>query len=415
MRSVSPGRIEGQIRAPHSKSVFQRAVAAAALAEGKSTIVASRLCADDAASLTLAQALGAKVVRTDKAVEITGPASPEGGVVNCGESGLCIRMFAAIAALFDREFIIVAEGSLKGRPVDMVAEPLRSLGAECTTADGLPPLTIKGPIHGGTVEVDARISSQFVTGLLIALPNCEADSELLAPGLRSKAYVELTVSILQKFGIRVDVDPGLARFIVPGGQRYHATRIEVGGDWSGAAFMFAAGATAGEVTVTDLNPESPQPDRQMLDALDRADADVRIGNNAVTVSGGKLWAFKFDATDCPDLFPPLVALALRCDGTTEIKGAGRLKQKESDRGAALVKEFSMLGAKIEVNGDVMLITGGAIGGGSVDSHGDHRIAMALAVAALNARGPVDISGDEAVEKSYPGFFDDLMSIGARIR
>jgi 3-phosphoshikimate 1-carboxyvinyltransferase len=415
MRSVSPGRVEGRIRAPHSKSVFQRAVAAAVLAEGKSTIVASRLCADDVASLTLAQALGAKIGRSDDAVEITGPASPKGGTVNCGESGLCIRMFAAIASLFEGEFTILAEGSLRGRPVDMVADPLRSLGAECTTADGLPPLTIKGPIHGGTVEVDAGVSSQFVTGLLIALPCCKADSEILAPGLRSKPYVELTVWTLEKFGIRIDVDPGLERFIVPGGQSYRAARIEIGGDWSGAAFMFAAGATAGEVAVTGLNPESPQPDRQILEALDRAGAKVGIEKDAVRVREDKLWAFEFDATDCPDLFPPLAALALRCEGTTRIRGAHRLRQKESDRGAALVEEFAKLGAKIEVDGDVMSITGGAIGGGSVDSHGDHRIAMALAVAALNAKDAVDIEGEEAIEKSYPGFFDDLKSIGARIR
>jgi 3-phosphoshikimate 1-carboxyvinyltransferase len=415
MKSVSPGRVEGRIGAPHSKSVFQRAVAAAALAEGKSTIVASRRCADDVASLAFAQALGAKVGRSDEAVEITGPAAPEGGVVNCRESGLCLRMFAAIASLFDKKFTLLAEGSLRRRPVDMVADPLRSLGAECTTADGLPPLTLKGPIHGGTVEVDARVSSQFVTGLLIALPRCEADSEILAPGLRSKPYVELTAWTLEKFGIRIDVDPGLTRFIVPGGQIHRAARIEVGGDWSGAAFMFVAGATAGAVTVTGLNPESPQPDRQILTALDLAGAKVSIGKDAVSVSEGELWAFEFDATDCPDLFPPLVALALRCEGTTEIRGAGRLRQKESDRGAALVKEFAKLGTKIEVDGDVMRITGGAIGGGGVDSHGDHRIAMALAVAALNATDAVDISGDEAVDKSYPGFFDDLMSIGARIK
>jgi len=415
MRSVSPGKVEGRVNAPHSKSVFQRAVAAASLAEGRSTILASRLCADDVASLALAQALGAKIGRTDNAVEITGPASPRGGIVNCGESGLCIRMFSAIASLFEGEFTIVAEGSLKRRPVDMVAEPLRVLGAECSTADGFPPLTIKGPIHGGTVEVDARVSSQFVTGLLIALPRCRQDSEILAPGLTSKPYVELTITTLEKFGIRIDADPGLERFIIPGGQRHRPARIEAGGDWSSAAFLFAAGATAGEVTVTGLDPESHEPDKQILEALDLAGAEVSIRDDAVSVRGDKLWAFEFDATDCPDLFPPLAALALSCEGTTRIKGAQRLRQKESDRGAALVEEFSSLGAKIEVVGDLMRITGGEIGGGSVESHGDHRIAMALAVAALSARGAVGISGDEAVDKSYPGFFEDLKAIGARVK
>lgn len=415
MRSISPGKIEGTIAAPHSKSVFQRAIAAALLARGRSVLNASHLCDDDESALRAAQAMGAQVTRREGAIEIAGPAVPNGGEINCGESGLCLRTFAAIASLFDKEFRLMAEGSLKSRPVDMVADPLRALGADCTTSDGLPPLTVRGPVHGGRVAVDGTVSSQFVTGLMIALPRCINDSEISAPGLRSKPYVELTSQVLTKFGVSVDADPGWERFRIKGGQRYRACEMEVEGDWSGAAFMLVAGATAGEVAVTGLDPRSLQPDRRIVEALRSAGADLIADGDALVARMGTLAAFEFDATDCPDLFPPLVALALRCQGTTTIQGVLRLRHKESDRGAALAREFEKLGGRVEISGDTMRISGGDISGGPVDSHGDHRIAMALAIAALNASKAVEIEGDESVNKSYPNFFEDLERTGARTR
>ncbi len=415
MRSVSPGRVDGEIRAPHSKSVFQRAVLAAILAEGTSQIRAGVPCDDDEAMLGAARAMGVRVAMLDDRIEITGPASPAGGEINCRESGLCLRTVAAVASLFDAEFLLTAEGSLRKRTVEMVTGPLSSLGARCTAAGGLPPMRIRGPIRGGVVEVDGSISSQFVTGLMIALPRCRDDSEIFAPGLRSRPYVELTTALLRRFGVHVEVDPGWERFAIDGAQRYRPAVIEVEGDWSGAAFMLVAGATAGRVTVCGLDPESVQPDRRILAAMDDAGAKVRIEGDRVTATKGELWGFEFDAADCPDLFPPLVALALGSRGTTTIRGAARLKHKESDRGLALKEEFGKLGGQIDIDGDVMRIEGGAIGGGRVKSHSDHRIAMSLAIAALSAKDAVEIEGDESVSKSYPRFFDDLEGTGAMTR
>lgn len=388
---------------------------AALLAEGTSAIKAGQPCHDDEAMIGAARAMGARVERRDGAIEITGPASPGGGEINCRESGLCLRAVAAVASLFEAEFVLTAEGSLRNRPVEMVTGPLRSLGASCTAADGLPPMRIRGPIRGGVVEVDGSVSSQFVTGLMIALPRCEEDSEIFAPGLRSRPYVELTTALLRRFDVHVKVDPGWERFAIDGGQRYRPAEIEVEGDWSGAAFMLVAGATAGQVTVSGLDPESVQPDRGILKAIGDAGAKVRIEGDRVTATEGELSGFEFDATDCPDLIPPLVALALGSRGTTTIRGAGRLRHKESDRGLALATEFGKLGGRIDVDGDVMRIEGGAIGGGRVWSHSDHRIAMSLAIAALSAKDAVEIEGDGSVSKSYPRFFADLEGTGAIIR
>ncbi len=415
MRSISPGKVDGAIRAPHSKSVFQRAVACALLARGRSTIRGGRPSGDDLSALAVAEAMGAEVARLGESVEVSGLAFPRSGVLNCGESGLCLRTFAAVAALFDCAFELEAEGSLRKRPVDMVAAPLIALGADCSTNSGLPPLRIKGPIHGGRVEVDGTVSSQFVTGLMIALPRCIANSEISAPNLKSKPYVELTARVLERFGVEVEADADWERFAIKGGQRYRAAEIAVEGDWSGAAFHLVAGAIAGRVTVSGLDPDSLQPDRAILDALESAGARIEVSNGSVTASESTLRAFSFDATDSPDLFPPLAALALSCDGTSEIEGATRLAHKESDRAKALAEEFGKLGANIEVEGDVMRIEGRGLRGGRANSRGDHRIAMALAVAALDAKGDIEIEGDEAVAKSYPDFFADFERIGAKTR
>jgi len=414
MRSVSPGRVEGRVKVPHSKSVFQRAVAASTLALGTSIIYVDHLCDDDLAALNVAQILGAHVSRLDDRVEITGPARPVGGEINCGESGLSFRMFSAVASLFDKEFKMIAEGSLNARPMDMVIEPLKSLGVDCRAEDSLPPLTIRGPMRAGKVVVDGSKSSQFVTGLMIALPRCVKHSEILAPGLASKPYVELTIRILEYFGVYVNADENLAHFDVPGSQNYRPTIMVIEGDWSAAAFLLVAGGIAGDVTITGLDLNSLQPDRRALDALRDTLAHVRTGPGEIAIRSERPDSFHVDATDSPDLFPPLVALALNCRGVSTIAGVSRLRHKESDRAAALMEEFGKLGGDIKIHGNVMKITGSKLEGGRVKSHGDHRIAMSLAVAALTAAGPVEIEGDECVNKSYPTFFDDLESMGARV-
>ncbi|MBI2837150.1 MAG: 3-phosphoshikimate 1-carboxyvinyltransferase [Acidobacteria bacterium] len=410
-REIRPARVEGCVIAPPSKSMTQRAVAAAMLARGTSTILTPSLCEDAHAAFQAARALGAHVDLDTGQVRVEGGgAAPDGSLIDCGESGLCMRMFTPIAALFAGESTLTARGSLASRPVGMVEAPLKALGAACTTANGLPPIVVRGPLRGGTAQVDGSTSSQLLTGLLIAAPACGNDTTLVVSELKSHPYVRMTIDVLADFGVRVVHDESLTQFHIRGGQRYGAREYQVEGDWSGAAFLLVAGALAGRARVSNLRGDSRQADRAILDVLRACGAGVRCECDAIDVSGRVLAPFAFDASDCPDLFPPLVALASACTGTSRLSGAGRLRHKESDRAASLSDVFRRLGGTIAVTGDVMEVTGGTLAGGTVDPRGDHRIAMAAAVAGLVSRDGVLLQSSECVRKSYPGFFEDLESL-----
>ncbi|MFZ5982958.1 MAG: 3-phosphoshikimate 1-carboxyvinyltransferase [Acidobacteriota bacterium] len=410
MRIVEASRVKGRVAAPPSKSHTVRAVLLAGLAEGRSVLVRPSRCEDALAALDLARTLGARVEEQGEEMALTGGPSSAGGVFECGESGFCLRAGTALAALFDSECTVTGRGSLMSRPVGPVETPLRALGARCETAGGLPPVSVRGPLRGGVAEVDGSHGSQFLSGLLMALPLCPGDSRVRVEGLRSGPYVRMTLACIEAFGGRVEHEADLSRFRIRGGQRYRATRVEVEGDWSGASFLLVAGAVAGEAEVTGLDPGSLQPDRAVLSALSDAGAEITWGSEALRVRRGDLRAFDFDLTDCPDLFPPLAVLACACAGTSVLKGVGRLRTKESDRAAALVSELGRLGGRLRLDGDRMVIRGGPLWGGEVDSGGDHRIAMAGAVAGLLCPNGAAVVGEACVAKSYPGFFDDLDSI-----
>ena len=412
MKFIKPGVIEGVVRAPPSKSMMQRALLIASMAHGETVITNPTFCDDAAAAIRVIQALGAQVASGPEGVVVQGRGIPRGTALDCGESGTCMRMVCAVAALSDRKFIVSGKGSLMKRPVGMIEEPLRALGADCGTNKGLPPIRIKGPIHGGNVAVDGSVSSQFISGLLIALPLCHEDSDVEAVGLKSSAYVAMTRSIMAVFGAKDVSDDGVGRFHIRGGQKYTGQRYSIEGDWSGAAFLLVAGALGdGSVRVEGLSG-GLQPDEGIKTALFEAGADVVMGDGYVEVQGGSLRGFEFDATNSPDLFPPLAALACNCRGRSVIKGASRLAHKESDRGEALAKELGRLGADIKVSGDDMVIEGRTLRGGGLNPHGDHRIAMAGAVAGLRSKNGVLISDESCVSKSYPGFFEALESLRA---
>lgn len=407
MIKIAPGPVSGRLRAPASKSHAQRVLIAASLAEGTSRILNPGSSADVRACLSVIQALGAKVEDCGNEIIIHGGGQPASDVLDCGESGFCLRSTSAVAALYERRLTLEGHGSLATRPVDMVVDALRQFGVSVETRGGCPPVTIQGPLRGGRAFVDGSSSSQFLSGLLLALPRAQGDSELEVQNLRSGPYVQMTLDVLKAFGLKAEASADLSHFRIPGNQAYRAATVDVEGDWSGAAFLLVAGAIAGDVTVDGLLANSAQADRAILDALEAAGAVPVWENGAVRVRQTELRAFDFDATDCPDLFPPLAALACHCVGTTRILGVDRLKHKESDRAAALVKELGALGADLRVEGNTMIVTGGPLRGSTVDSHNDHRIAMAGAVAALRSRFGAAIEGEGCVAKSYPEFFDHL--------
>ncbi|MCK5801403.1 MAG: 3-phosphoshikimate 1-carboxyvinyltransferase [Lentisphaeria bacterium] len=408
---TTPSIVRGSVRAPASKSYMQRAIAAALLSEGQTTTILNPSgCDDVVAALSVAERLGATVERREDLVRIGGRFAPRDSTLHCGEAGLCIRLFASIAALHDGTLTMTGEGSLNKRPLDTLQAPLRALGASCDTVGGFAPVTVCGPLRGGTAHVCGKIGSQMLSGLLFALPRAENDSTLEVEGLQSTPYIDMTIHTLQDFGVTVAHEE-YREFRIPGNQRYQSPgEYRVEGDWSGASFHLVAGAVAGSVTVEGLNPSSLQADRDIMDALALAGAKIEVMANAVSIAQASLAAFDFHAGNCPDLFPPLVALAAHCDGVSTIRGALRLTHKESNRALVLQREFGKLGIRVDVDGDVMQVHGGTVTGGTIDACGDHRIAMAGAVAALAAKGAVTVTGAECVDKSYPEFHDDLATL-----
>ncbi len=411
---VYPSEISGTIAAPASKSVMQRAIAAALLADGESILTHPSFCDDSLAAMRVAEGLGATVERKPDEVIIRGGINPASDTLNCGESGLCIRMFTPIAALTGKRMILTGEGSLVSRPVSGIEGTLSQLGVNVKSNNSLLPVEVSSMLKGGRADVDGSMSSQFLTGLLMALPLAENDSVIKVDSLKSREYIDITVDVLKKFGIKVE-NHGYNEFIIQGRQKYIPANIAIEGDWSGAAFLLCAGAIAGSVSVTGLNLESFQPDRAVITALRKCGAEVITEKSVVHIKSAGLHGFEFDATECPDLFPPLAALAFYCKGESVIWGAGRLKHKESDRGAAIISEFKKMGGSVKVDKDCMIIRGSALSGAAVDSHGDHRMAMACAIAAMSGSGAVEIDHAECINKSYNEFYNDMIKLGAEIK
>ncbi|ATL47666.1 3-phosphoshikimate 1-carboxyvinyltransferase [Chitinophaga caeni] len=413
--SISPSTINGHITANPSKSAMQRAVAAALLAKGKSSIYNPGLSNDCLAAMDVVEKLGATVERFPDHVEITSngvqPVNPE---INCGESGLGIRMFTPITALSDQTITIKGHGSLTTRPMDFFEKVLPQVGVSCTTNDGKLPLVIKGPIQPRDITIDGSLSSQFLTGMLMAYGANAENVSIKVGDLKSKPYVDLTLQIMAHFGVKV-ANENFETFRFGARQAYKAKDYTVEGDWSGAAFLLVAAAVAGKAEVHHLNTQSAQSDKAILQALESAGAQILPGVFTIITAKDKLSPFTFDATDCPDLFPPLVALAANCNGVSTFSGVSRLAHKESDRGITLQEEFAKMGIKIELDGDEMRVHGGTgIKAANVHSRFDHRIAMACAVAALTADGPVVIEEAEAINKSYPEFYDHIAKLGAKV-
>jgi 3-phosphoshikimate 1-carboxyvinyltransferase len=415
--TIYPSSVGGKVKAPASKSSMQRACAAALLSKGITTILNPGSSNDDLAALDVISKLGAQIVnKSDEEVTINSngvaPASP---AINCGESGLGIRMFTPLAALSEQPLTINGTGSLVKRPMHFFDEIFPKLGIEISSNNGHLPINIKGPLTPADIEIDGSLSSQFLTGLLMAFAAAGADNVTIkVRDLKSKPYIDLTLDVMKKFGIDVQ-NHHYESFSFKKTAGFNAKRYTVEGDWSGAAFLLVAGAVAGKVTVEGLSALSTQADKDIMKALIDCGAEITSSDNAITVGPSSLTAFTFDATDCPDLFPPLVALASYCKGTSFIKGVSRLAHKESNRGLTLQEEFRTMGITIEMNDDMMQVHGtGELKGAVVHSHHDHRIAMACAVAGLKSNGAITINEAEAINKSFPDFYSVLKNLGAQI-
>lgn len=405
---LQPKAINGVLKIPSSKSSMQRAIAAAILTNGKTILKNPDFSNDSKAALKVAENLGKIVEFKDDVVIISGERKIKNKTISVGESGLGIRMFSPVVSLFDEEITVTGKGSLKARPMDMIKKPLQDLGVRVLLNDKFLPIKIKGPIKGGKITVDGSSSSQFLTGLLMALPNAKNNSEITVLNLKSKPYIDLTISILSDFEVEV-THKNYQTFYIKGNQRFKETEYSVEGDWSSASFHIVAAAIAGKVELIGLDFNSTQADKKILEAVEQFGATITKGNSLI-IEKNKNNSFNFDATDCPDLFPPLVVLAAASNGICRIKGVSRLAHKESNRALVLQKEFFKLGLKILLNDDIMEIEPSKLKGGTVHSNFDHRIAMAEAIASLISSEPITILETQAVNKSYPDFFEDFDSI-----
>lgn len=409
---VSSGRLKGIVAPPCSKSYAQRALAVALLANGKSVLRNMDFCNDTLSALNCIKMLGAKAERTDEhTIVVEGGLKPRGNLLSVGESGLSARLFTPIAALCGEPIVISGEGTLLYRPMDMMIQPLRALGVDVRDGGGRLPIEVCGPMKGGQIDVDGSVSSQFITGLLLSLPLAEQDTVINVNAAVSKPYLDMTIDTAERFGVAIEHND-YEQFYIAGGQSYEAVEYDVEGDWSAAAMLLVAGAVAGEVAVKNISTLSKQADVAICDALVRAGAELTSESDMVSAAHRELHGFEFDATNCPDLFPALATLAAAAEGESRIKGTHRLEHKESNRAEAIRTEFGKLGIEVDLSEeDIMIIRGGAIRGGvEVDSHGDHRMAMTLAVAGLLSDGGVTIHGAESVAKSYPDFFETLQML-----
>ncbi|MFN8255121.1 MAG: 3-phosphoshikimate 1-carboxyvinyltransferase [Bacteroidales bacterium] len=409
---VSKSVISGSLVAPTSKSALQRMIVAAFLSKGQSNIGYESTSEDAEAVIGVAESLGNSVTRTKHQLLIEG-GKFKSATINIGESGLGLRMVAPVLSAMNVPFRIEGRGSLLKRPLGFVLDGLQSCGVQVSATGGSLPMSIMGPICTNSVTLDGSVGSQLLTGFLFAAPLLNRDYEIRVINLKSKPYIDLTISILNNFGIDIE-NSNYEGFLIRGGQVYKSCNCYAEGDWSGSAFVLVAAAIAGELNLTGIDVHSFQGDKKIKEVLKMCGATVIEGINEITVKKNELNAFEVDVTDEPDLFPPLVALAVNCAGQSVIKGVGRLKHKESDRAQTLQTEFNKLGANIRIVDDFMYIEGCKLKGTRVFSNHDHRIAMALAVAAITAENETIIENAESVGKSWPGFFEKFASIGAHV-
>lgn len=407
----------GTVKAIASKSMAHRLLICSALSDKPVELICGGSSEDIEATVRCLNALGACITKTDLGFHIVpiSAASPN-ALLDCGESGSTYRFMLPIACSLGVNAAFHTSGRLPQRPLSPLYEELTAHGCSLS-AQGTVPLRCTGRLEHGKYTLSGGISSQFISGLLFALPLLSGDSMLEITGqIESRPYVDLTLSALSEF--KIDISEEENRFFIKGNQSFVSPgRAVVEGDWSNAAFWLCAGAISDKtVTCTGLNTASLQGDRVVLDILKSFGANVKIHDDGITVSGGGLRGIEIDARHIPDLVPVLATVASVSGGKTQIKNAGRLRFKESDRLYAVEETLKALGADIRQTGDGLVINGKELlPGGRVSSFGDHRIAMSAAIAASRCRKPVVITGAEAVDKSYPGFFSDYMSLGGCVK
>ena len=408
--SLKPTKLSGTIPAIASKSDAHRLLILAALCRGETRLIMEQRSEDIDATVACLRALGAKIALVPDGVFVHGiERANEYPLLNCSESGSTFRFLLPVATALCEHVRFTGSGRLPDRPIGELLTVLQAHGV-AFSAERLPFQTT-GKLTGGRFSLPGNVSSQYLTGLLLATPLLEEDSTIfLTTRLESAAYVDITLHALKRFGVQVEAQDG--GYAVCGGQAIQSPgELRVDGDWSNAAFFLAAGALGNPVTMTGLHLDSPQGDKAILDALKRFGAHLEVAEDRITVSPAPLSGCTIDVGETPDLLPILAVLGACASGETRLINAARLRFKESDRLASASAMLRALGGRVEELPDALVITGGQLAGGTVDSCRDHRIAMSAAVASIRCANEVTILGADAVKKSYPAFYDDFNRLG----
>ncbi len=415
--TINPTRLTGKVKVPPSKSFAHRAVISAFLSGKECTVKNLSPSEDILATISCITALGAKVEQSeDNSISIISQPNgklPKKVCLDCRESGSTLRFFIPIALCFCENVEFTGAGRLMKRPLKPYFDIFDKLGIAYKKEPGR--LMITGRLTPGEFYLDGSISSQFLTGLLFALPLIDGDSRIIIEGgLASKGYIDITLDVLKKYGIKIE-NQDYSTFVIKGNQKYRQRNYTVEGDFSQAAFFLAAGAIGCDIICTGLNEHSLQGDKKVLEIIEATGAKIeRISKSRFRcIHTPTMQGITIDADEIPDLVPILAVLFAFCKGESRIVNAGRLRIKESDRLAAITAELRKMGADIEEGEDVLAIRGKQVlCGAEVSSHNDHRIAMATAIAACRCEGPVSILGAEkSVKKSYPNFFEDYKALG----
>lgn len=415
MKSVKifPGKLSGTVGIPPSKSAAHRAVICAALAKGKSVLSPIALSDDIRATIAAVRAIGAKCEINGDVLTVDGSEtfSVNPKEIDCIESGSTLRFMIPVCAAGGAQTTFVGQGRLPQRPIGVYGELLPSAGVTCINNGGLP-FSVSGQLQPGTFTLSGNISSQFITGLMLALPLLNGDSRIrLSTPLESEGYIDLTIAVMKSFG--VEVKHAENGWDIRGGQSYLPGRQTVEGDWSQAAFYFSAAALGSALVIGGLDPDSAQGDRAALGLFENFGMNCRIKNGLLECKpSGQLHSQKINVSQIPDLVPALAVTAAFANGVTEITGAKRLRLKESDRLACVAQGLRRMGCKVNEAEDSLTIYGGSpLSGAEIDGCNDHRIVMAFTVAALHAKGATTITDAQSVNKSYPDFFKIITELG----
>lgn len=415
---IVPSNLSGVINIPPSKSLSHRAVICAALSRGESNIDNIMFSDDIHATCEGMKRLGAQIERKGESnLRIRGkfPLASKMETIDCIESGSTLRFLIPISLLRDKTTVFTGKGKLVSRPLDTYYKIFNKQNIKYISNNSKLPLSIEGKLRSGSFEIEGNISSQFITGLMFALPLLGEDSKItIINELESKGYVDLTIDMLKRFGINI-INNYYKEFFIKGNQKYINIDYRVEGDFSQAAFWLVGGILGEEILCKDLNTNSLQGDKVIMELIRSMDGHIVIKDSLVTTKASKTKGIIIDASQCPDIVPILAVLASLSEGETKIINASRLRIKESDRLKAISTELNKLGANVKELEDGLIIKGKErLTGGVVDSWNDHRIAMSLAIASIRCTSEVIITNSDTVKKSYPHFWEDFKKLGGKI-